>query len=50
MAQAQGHALAEQVRRERLERILPLRLLRRLASLPPFTLVRARRARDSSAS
>ena len=44
--QAQQHALAEQVRRERLERTPPLRLVRGLAALPPFRLLRARRARD----
>jgi len=41
----QAHVTAEQVRRERLERTAPLRLARRLAALPPFTLLRARRAR-----
>jgi predicted nucleic acid-binding Zn-ribbon protein len=43
--QTQRQALAEQVRRERLERTPPLRLARGLAALPPFSLLRARRAR-----
>ncbi len=46
VALAQQHTVAERVRRERLERTPPLRLLRWLATLPPLSILRARRARD----
>lgn len=46
VALAQEHTVAEQVRRERLERTPPLRLLKWLAALPPLAALRARRARE----
>jgi hypothetical protein len=44
--QAEERALAERVRRERLERTPPLRLLKAVAELPPLRLLRGRRVRD----
>ena len=46
LAKAESHALAERVRRERLQQTLPMRILQRLADLPPLRVVRARRARN----
>ena len=46
LAEALKRADAEQVRRERLEQVLPLRVLKRLLDLPLLRSLRARRARD----
>ncbi len=46
LAKADGRALAERVRRERLEQSLPIRLLKPLLGLPVLRSLRARRARN----
>lgn len=46
LTRAQERALAERVRRERLEQTLPLRVLKQLVGLPLLRTVRARRTRD----
>jgi hypothetical protein len=45
LARAEERALAERVRRERLERLLPMWVLKRSAELPLLRTLRARRAR-----
>ena len=50
LAEVEERALAERVRRERLERIPPVRVLKRLAGLPLLAALRARRARAYEAT